>query len=141
MIEIRKVDTENKKQVKEFVQFHYDLYKSCPQWVPPFRNDIEIMLNKKKHPFYEHSDADFFTAWKDGKMVGRTAVLNNTAYNKYHNQNSGDIFLFDAIDDQETANALFDAAAEWARGKGLSKLKGPKGFSLFDGYGDRKSVV
>ena len=135
MIEIRKVDTENKKQVKEFVQFHYDLYKTCPQWVPPFRNDIEIMLNKKKHPFYEHSDADFFTAWKDGKMVGRTAVLNNTAYNKYHNQNSGDIFLFDAIDDQETANALFDAAAEWARGKGLSKLKGPKGFSLFDGYG------
>ena len=135
MIEIRKVDTEDKKQVKEFVQFHYDLYKGCPQWVPPFRNDIEVMLNKKKHPFYEHSDADFFTAWKDGKMVGRTAVLNNTSYNNYHKQNGGDIFLFDAIDDQEVANALFDAAAEWARSKGLNKLKGPKGFSLFDGYG------
>ena len=135
MIEIRKVNTENKKEVREFVQFHYDLYKDCPQWVPPFRNDIETMLNKKKHPFYEHSDADFFTAWKDGKIVGRTAVLNNTAYNKYHNQSSGDIFLFDSIDDQEVANALFDAAAEWARSKGLNKLKGPKGFSLFDGYG------
>ncbi len=135
MIEIRKVNTEDKKQVKEFVQFHYDLYKNCPQWVPPFRNDIEMMLNKKKHPFYEHSDADFFTARKDGKIVGRTAVLNNTAYNNYHNQNSGDIFLFDAIDDQEVADALFNAAAEWARGKGLDKLKGPKGFSLFDGYG------
>ena len=135
MVEIRPVDTENKKQVKEFVQFHYDLYKNCPQWVPPFRNDIEIMLNKKKHPFYEHSDAAFFTAWKDGKMVGRTAVLNNTSYNNFHKQNSGDIFLFDAIDDQETANALFDAAAGWARSQGLDKLKGPKGFSLFDGYG------
>ena len=135
MVEIRHVDTENKKQVKEFVQFHYDLYKNCPQWVPPFRNDIEVMLNKKKHPFYEHSDADFFTAWKDGKIVGRTAVLNNTAYNEYHKQNSGDIFLFDSINDQEVANALFDAAAKWAKGKGLDKLKGPKGFSLFDGYG------
>lgn len=135
MIEIRKVNTENKKEVREFVQFHFDLYKDCPQWVPPFRNDIETMLNKKKHPFYEHSDADFFTAWKDGKIVGRTAVLNNTSYNKYHNQSSGDIFLFDSIDDQEVANALFDAAAEWARSKGLNKLKGPKGFSLFDGYG------
>ena len=51
MVEIRAVDTENKKQVKEFVQFHYDLYKTCPQWVPPFRNDIEIMLNKKSTPF------------------------------------------------------------------------------------------
>ena len=68
-------------------------------------------------------------------MVGRTAVLNNTAYNEFHKQNSGDIFLFDAIDDQEVANALFDAAANWARSKGLNKLKGPKGFSLFDGYG------
>ena len=135
MVEIRKVNTEDKKQVKEFVQFHFDLYKDCPQWVPPFRNDIEVMLNKKKHPFYEHSDADFFTAWKDGKIVGRTAVLNNTAYNEYHKQSSGDIFLFDSIDDQEVANALFDAAAEWARSKGLNKLKGPKGFSLFDGYG------
>ncbi|MBQ6520033.1 MAG: hypothetical protein IJI14_15065 [Anaerolineaceae bacterium] len=135
MVEIRLVDTENKKQVKEFVQFHYDLYKNCPQWVPPFRNDIEIMLNKKKHPFYEHSDADFFTAWKDGKIVGRTAVLNNTSYNEYHKQNSGDIFLFDSIDDQEVANALFDAAGDWAKKHGLDKLKGPKGFSLFDGYG------
>lgn len=135
MVEIRLVDTENKKQVKEFVQFHYDLYKNCPQWVPPFRNDIEIMLNKKKHPFYEHSDADFFTAWKDGKIVGRTAVLNNTSYNEYHKQNSGDIFLFDSFDDQEVANALFDAAGDWAKKHGLDKLKGPKGFSLFDGYG------
>ena len=135
MVEIRPVDTDNKKQVKEFVQFHYDLYKNCPQWVPPFRNDIEIMLNKKKHPFYEHSDAAFFTAWKDGKMVGRTAVLNNTSYNNFHKQNSGDIFLFDSVDDQETASALFDAAAGWARKQGLDKLKGPKGFSLFDGYG------
>ncbi len=135
MVEIRTVDTDNKKQVKEFVQFHYDLYKGCPQWVPPFRNDIEMMLNKKKHPFYEHSDAEFYTAWKNGKMVGRTAVLNNTSYNEYHKQNSGDIFLFDSVDDQEVANALFDAAAGWARSKGLNKLKGPKGFSLFDGYG------
>ncbi len=135
MVEIRKVDTEDKKQVKEFVQFHYDLYKGCPQWVPPFRNDIEVMLNKKKHPFYEHSQADFFTAWRDGKIVGRTAVLNNTSYNNYHHQSSGDIFLFDSIDDQEVANALFDAAAGWAREHGLNKLKGPKGFSLFDGYG------
>lgn len=135
MVEIRQVNTEDKKQVQAFVQFHYDLYKDCPQWVPPFRNDIEVMLNKKKHPFYEHSDAAFFTAWKDGKIVGRTAVLNNTSYNEYHKQNSGDIFLFDSIDDQEVANALFNKAGEWAKSQGLSKLKGPKGFSLFDGYG------
>ena len=100
MVEIRLVDCDNKKQVKEFVQFHYDLYKGDPNWVPPFRGDVEVMLNKKKHPYYEHSEADFFTAWKDGKMVGRIAVLNNRKYNEYHHENGSDIFLFDSIDDQ-----------------------------------------
>ena len=35
MLTIEKVDTENKSQVKRFVQYYYDLYKDCPQWVPP----------------------------------------------------------------------------------------------------------
>ena len=34
MIKIEKVDTENKAQVKRFVQFYYDLYRDCPQFVP-----------------------------------------------------------------------------------------------------------
>lgn len=135
MVEIRSVNTEDKKQVNEFVQFHYDLYKGDPNWVPPFRNDIKIMLNKKKHPFYEHSDAEFYTAWKDGKMAGRIAVINNKPYNEYHHEHSACVFLYDAIDDDEVSKALFDAAADWARKQGLDHLLGPKGFSLFDGYG------
>ena len=135
MIEIRLVNTNDKKQVKQFVQFHFDLYKGDPNWVPPFRGDVEVMLNKKKHPFYDHSDADFFTAWKNGKMAGRIAALMNNSYNNYHQLKTANLFLFDSINDQEVANALFDAAAEWARKRGLNELIGPKGFSLFDGYG------
>ena len=135
MIEIRQVDTNNKKQTSAFVQFHFDLYKGNPNWVPPFRGDIFLMMNRKKHPFYDHSDAVFYTAWKDGKMVGRIAGLNNTSYNNYHNLKTANFFLFDAINDQEVANALFDAVAAWAKGYGEDTLVGPKGFSLFDGYG------
>lgn len=135
MIEIKLVNTDDKKQVKQFVQYHYDLYKGDPNWVPPFRADVEVMLNKKKHPFYDHSEADFFTAWKNGKMVGRIAALMNNSYNKYHQAKSANIFLYDSIDDQEVANALFNAAAEWAKARGMNTLIGPKGFSLFDGYG------
>ncbi len=135
MVEIKLVNTEDRSQVKQFVQFHYDLYRGDPNWVPPFRNDIEVMLNKKKHPFYEHSEADFFTAWKDGKMVGRIAALMNNSYNNYHQLKTANLFLFDAVDDQEVAGGLFNAASEWAKKRGLTELIGPKGFSLFDGYG------
>jgi GNAT superfamily N-acetyltransferase len=135
MVQVEMIDTNNKKQVDQFVKFHYDLYKNCPQWVPPFIADVKMMLNRKKHPFYEHSDADFFIALRDGKMVGRIAAMENKPYNQCHNSKQAVFYLFDSIDDQEVAAALFDAAASWARKRGLNKIVGPKGFSAFDGYG------
>lgn len=135
MTQIEMIDTLNKRQVDQFVKFHYDLYKSCPQWVPPFIADIKMMLNKQKHPFYEHSDADFFVSKRDGKIVGRIAAMENKPFNKYHGTQQAVFYLFDCINDQEVANLLFDTAADWARKRGLNKIVGPKGFSGFDGYG------
>ena len=135
MLSIQKVDTDSKAQVNEFVQFHYDLYKGTPQWVPPFYSDIKNMLNRNKHPYYEHSDADFFVAKRDGKVVGRIAVLENKAFNQYHDTRKGNFYLYDVIDDQEVSDCLFDTAFDWCRQRKLDTLVGPKGFSLFDGYG------
>ena len=45
MIQVDQVDTKSKKQVNEFVEFHYKLYRNCPQWVPPFYVDVKLMLN------------------------------------------------------------------------------------------------
>ena len=135
MLQIEMIDTHNKKQVDQFVKFHYDLYKDCPQWVPPFLVDVYTMLNKDKHPFHEHSDADFFVAKRDGKIVGRIAAIENKPFNKVHETHQAAFYLFDSIDDQEIANALFDRAAEWAHQRKLNKIVGPKGFSVFDGYG------
>lgn len=135
MIEVKQVDVSSNAQVKEFIQFHYDLYHGCPQWVPPFRNDIKEMMDKKKHPFYEHSDADFFAAYRDGKMVGRIAASENRPFNDYHKTRKASFYLFDAIDDQEVANALFERLFAWCRSRGLTEISGPKGFSVFDGYG------
>jgi len=135
MVSIHKIDTSSKSQVNEFVQFHYDLYTGCKQWVPPFYTDIKTMLDRNKHPYYEHSDGDFFVARQNGKIVGRIAVLENKAFNQYHDTKKGNFYLFDCIDDQEAANALFDAAFDWCKKRGLDTLIGPKGLSLFDGYG------
>jgi phage anti-repressor protein len=135
MVQIESIDTLNKGQVSQFVKFHYTLYKNCPQWVPPFISDVNMMLNKQKHPFFEHSDAEFFVAKRDGQIVGRIAAIENKPYNRVHNSHQSAFYLFDSIDDQEVANALFDRAAEWSRARGLNKIVGPKGFSPFDGYG------
>jgi len=135
MLTIEKVDTNSKKQAKRFVEFHYELYRDCPQWVPPLFVDAYLPLDRKKHPFFEHSEADFFLAVRDGKVVGRICAANNKPFNEYHKTKKAHFYAFDAIDDIEVARALFDTAFDWARDRGLDIMIGPKGLSPFDGYG------
>ena len=136
MVTIEKIDTKDRKKVNEFVQFQYDLYKGTPQFCPPFVNDIKLMLNRKKHPFFEHSLADFFLARDEkGKVVGRIAAMENKPFNEYHKVKKCQFYLFDVVDDQEVADKLFEAVFNWAHEHGLNEVVGPKGFSAFDGYG------
>ena len=135
MLTIEKVDTNNKLQVKRFVQFYYSLYENCPQWVPPLFMDAYLPLNRKKHPFFSHSEADFFLAIRDGKVVGRICAAENIPFNTYHKTKDAQFYYFDCIDDLKTTEALFVAAFDWARARGLDKIIGPKGLSPFDGYG------
>ena len=135
MLNIEKIDTNNKALVKRFVRIPYRLYSKHPQWVPPLFMDAEIQLNRTKHPFFEHSDADFFLAAKDGRDVGRIAALENKRFNAYHKTKQAQFYLFECEDDQEVANALFERVFDWAKGRGLDNIVGPKGFGVLDGYG------
>jgi len=135
MLTVKQVNHQHKQQIRRFVDIPYRLYRNHAQWVPPLRMDVELMLNKQKHPFYEHSDADFFIAARDGRAVGRIAVLVNTRFNAYHHAQQAQFYLFECEDDQEAANALFEQVFAWARARGLNKVVGPKGFGALDGYG------
>jgi hypothetical protein len=135
MITIEKVDTDNKDQVRRFVELPYKIYKDCPQWVPPLDTDAKNQLNRKKHPFHEHSDVDFFLARCDGRDVGRIAAIENKPFNQYHGTKEADFYFFEAENDMELANALFRTAFEWAQARGLNSIIGPKGMGPLDGYG------
>ncbi|HCR71477.1 MAG TPA: hypothetical protein DIW23_08550 [Anaerolineae bacterium] len=135
MLIIEKVDTENKKQVRRFVELPYQIYANCPQWVPPLNIDAYNQLNRKKHPFHEHSDVEFFLAVRDGKDVGRIAAIENKPFNRYHNEKTADFYFFECENNQETANALFDTVIQWAKSRALDILIGPKGMGPLDGYG------
>lgn len=135
MLSVTKIDTNSRTQVRRFVSLPYRLYRDHPQWVPPLYLDAEMQLNRNKHPFYEHSDADFFLAERDGRIVGRIAALENKRHNTYHKTHLAQFYLFECEDDLEAATALFSAAGDWARQSGLDTLIGPKGFGVVDGYG------
>lgn len=135
MVTIKKIDTEVKQEVDQFVNFPFGLYRDVEAWVPPITADIKTMLNKNKHPFYEHSEADFFVAEENGTMLGRIACIENKRYNEYHGKKQASFYLFECIDDASVAEKLFDHSFSWARERGLDYIVGPKGLSSFDGYG------
>jgi hypothetical protein len=135
MLRIEKVDTDIKSQVRRFVSLPYRLYANHPQWVPPIISDGYLYLNRQKHPFLEHSDADFFIAVRDGKDVGRIAGIENKRFNEYHHEKQAQFYFFDCENDPGVASALFNMVFEWAKGRGLTKVVGPKGMGPLDGYG------
>src|SRR4030042_5019158 len=106
MVKIETIDSNERSDVIRFYKIPFSIYAGCKQWVPPLWADLSIQLNRKKHPFYEHSDADFFIAVKDGRDAGRIAVLENKPYNQYHGRKLATFFLFESIDDPEVADAF-----------------------------------
>jgi GNAT superfamily N-acetyltransferase len=135
MLRVEKIDTTSKAQVRRFTRLPFQFYENTPQWVPPLLIDVEAMLNKNKHPFYEHSDADFFVAVRDGKDIGRIGVLENKRFNEYHDTRYAQFYFFECEENLETAEALFERAYDWARARELDTLIGPKGLGPLDGYG------
>lgn len=134
-MEIVKVDTSRRADVNRFIELPFGIYRDCAQWVPLVRIDARLQLNRKKHPFFAHSDADFFLAVRDGVDVGRISVLENRNYNAYHGSRTAFFYHFECVDDAEVSHALFDRAFEWARSRHLTKILGPKGMGPFDGMG------
>ena len=136
-MQIRRLDTGNKRDVSRYIELPFRLYRESPLWVPPFIDEMRTQLDSSRHPFYQHSTAAFFLALEGDKTVGRIAVLDNARYNQHHKDKERTAFFyhFDCVDDLAVSRALFDAAFDWARERGLELVWGPKGFIAIDGQG------
>ena len=144
MVEVREVKT--RREFKKFVKFPTELYKDNPNYIPPFELDEFNLMNPKKNASFEDSDAIYFLAYRDGKVVGRIAGIICHLYNKKNNAKRARFGRFDLIDDAEVADALFKAVENWAREKGMVDIHGPLGFNDLEREGlltygfDKKGV-
>jgi hypothetical protein len=132
-ITVKKVSS--KSELNQFIKFPWKIYKDDKYWVPPLLMEQKTLLNKEKNPFFKAAEADYFLAYRNGEIVGRIAAIKNDLHLKYHNDNSGQFGFFECINDQQVANALFDAVKNWMKEKGLKFIKGPANPSSNDIYG------
>ncbi len=135
MSSIEVVKVSSKKQLMEFIKFPWQVYKDDPHWVPHLIMDRKKILDKQKNPFFEHGDADYFLAYKNGVLSGRIAAIRNDLHNQFHNDKVGFFGFFECFNDQEVANKLFDTARAWLKERGFDTMRGPASPSSNDEYG------
>src|SRR6266403_747624 len=141
-IEVTQVNSPKERDA--FIKFPWRIYANDPVWVPPLLIERKEFLSRK-HPFYEHGDAAIFLARSAVEIVGRIMASDDPNYNAHHGTNVGCFGLFESIDDPQVAAVLFEAAANWLRGKGRDEIMGPIDYStnyvcglLIDGWGFEK---
>ena len=126
MVEIREV--KSRSELKQFIQFYYDLYRGCDCAVPFLYFDEMATLRSDKNPSFECCEAQYFLAYKDGKIVGRVAAIINRRANERWNCHQVRFGWFDFIDDLEVSTALLKAVEDWGRERGMVEMAGPLGF-------------
>jgi len=125
----------SRRDLDKFIQLHYDLYRGNQYDAPNLYSDELKTLSKDKNSAFEFCEAEYYLAYRDGKVVGRVAAIINYRYNKQWNRPCVRFGWLDMINDDEVLRALLTAVEEYGRQKGMKEIIGPLGFTDMDQEG------
>lgn len=125
-----------KRDLNAFIDFAWQVYAGDPNWVPPLKRDVGEMLTPGRNPFFEHAEAQYFLARRDGRITGRiSAHIDRLAAAMPPEQGmgpgTGNWGMFEATDAQSAA-VLIAAAEEWLRARGVTRAIGPMSLSIWE---------
>lgn len=138
----------NRRELKGFVRVPFRLHRDHPLWVAPLIFERMQFLDRKKNPWFEHGEAEFFVAERDGEPVGRISAHLDHRWDEYQGGKDAMFGFFETSEDAEVARALLETAAEWAKDKGRERIIGPMDFTtndeigiLIEGYERRPMIL
>ena len=144
-VKIRPVRT--KRELKRFVKVPFGLHREREQWVSPLIFERMEFLDRGKNPYFEHAEAEYFLAERDGEPVGRVTAQVDSRWDEYQGGSDAMFGFFEAANDPAVASALLDAAGEWGAARGRGRILGPMDFTtndeigiLIEGY-DRRPMI
>src|SRR5687767_521428 len=101
------------QDLNDFLRAGRVVFEGDPSWVAPLEFDIRQRLTPGKNPFFSRGELALFTAWKDGRLVGRISAQLDHEHLRLYDDRTGFFGFFDTVDDDEVGKALVDAAAKW----------------------------
>ena len=116
-------------EVREFIMLPFRLYEGVEQWVPPLISERKRHLDRRRNPFFQHADAEYFLARRGGRVVGRISAQVDRLFNEVQGNEWGQFGFFESEDDPEVAAALVEAAFAWLRERNRDHAIGPLDFT------------
>ena len=133
MVEIRETPMGGK--LKDFLNVVDVIYANDPNFVRPLDLDLKERLDPKKNPFFTHGEGTTFTAYKNGRCVGRITAQIDRLHTEKFKDDTGFWGFFDTIDDPEVAKELLARAERWLKSKGMKRARGPMSLSINEEMG------
>ena len=136
-----------RRQLKEFVKVPFRVHREHPQWVAPLIFERMQFLDRRKNPWFEHGEAEFLIAEREGEPVGRISAHLDRRWDEFQGGSDAMFGFFETVEDAGVARALLEAAAEWAAARGRERVLGPMDFTTNDEIGiliegfDRRPMI
>jgi GNAT superfamily N-acetyltransferase len=131
-IVVKPVD--GRRELKQFIKLPFRLHAGTP-WVPPLIYERKQFLDKAKNPYFDHGEAEYFVAWRDGEPVGRITAQVDSRWDQFQGGSDGQFGFIEAEDDPQVFEALLGAAEGWVRERGRDRMIGPMDFTTNDECG------
>ncbi|MEI6418892.1 MAG: N-acetyltransferase, partial [Sphingomonadales bacterium] len=123
----------SKADRNQFVDLVWRLYADDPNWVPPLKADVHGLIGGlKTNPWFEHAEAAFWLAERDGQVVGRISAQVDQLVLKHMGAGTGHWGMFECVDDPAVAAALLHTAEAWLRERGMVRAQGPFSLGIWD---------
>lgn len=127
MSSIEVVPVASAAALDRFITLPSTLYAADPAYVAPLLLERREALSPAKNPYFQHAEAQFWLALRDGQAVGRISAQIDRLV---ADADMGHFGMIAAIDDAEVYAALFAAAEDWLRARGKRRVLGPFNLSI-----------
>jgi hypothetical protein len=123
------IEVNDAKTRQEFLTVPKILYKDDPNWTCPLDMEIENTFNPAKNFCFKHGDArQWVLKNSQGRLTGRIAAFYDLTKADHSPQPTGGIGFFECVQDQPSANLLFETAKDWLASRGMKAMDGPINF-------------
>ncbi|WP_373524239.1 hypothetical protein [Aquiflexum sp.] len=120
----------SKNDERAFIKVHILINEKDPNWIRPLDKDVLSAFDPKQNKYLQNGEViRWILRDNNENLIGRIAAFVNKRYkNKGDQFPVGGIGFFDCIEDQESANLLFDTAKAWLIQRGMQAMDGPINF-------------